>query len=201
MRRAVTINVCWRKSSCELFPLATTRDKVANSGSGKMVISSGVHRKFSLGDLVQSHTVVICSDGVSRLGPGLETRDAPRDPFFEVSVSVSVSKVSGLVSVSGSKDFGLDLELFVSRLCIGYFFMKFCKEFLKKTVLKNDCSKFSRLKTSVAKFSLLLCCLRAGEKICPLPRLKLILNSIKKCARSNDTAGRNLCNERLGVLC
>jgi len=56
------------------------------------------------------------SDGVSRLGLG---RDASRDPFFEVSVSVS--KVSGLVSVSVSKDFGLGLELFVSRLCIGYF--------------------------------------------------------------------------------
>jgi len=36
-------------------------------------------------------------------------------------VSVSVSKVSGLVSVSVSKDFGLGLELFVSKLCIGYF--------------------------------------------------------------------------------
>jgi len=35
-------------------------------------------------------------------------------PIFEVSVS----KFSGLVSVS--KDVGLGLELFVSRLCIGY---------------------------------------------------------------------------------
>jgi len=43
----------------------------------------------------------------------------PRDPFFEVSVS----KVSGLVSVSVSKDFGLGLglELFDSRLCKVYF--------------------------------------------------------------------------------
>jgi len=54
-----------------------------------------------------------------------------RDPFSRVLVSVS--KVSGLVSVSN--DFGL--ELFVSRLCIGYFFMKFCKkEFLKKRFQK-----------------------------------------------------------------
>jgi len=53
----------------------------------------------------------LTSDGVSRLGL------ASRDPFFEVSVSVS--KVSGVVSVS--KDFGLGLELFVLRLCIGYF--------------------------------------------------------------------------------
>jgi len=38
-RRAGTINVCWRKSSCELFPLTATHAKVANSGSGKMVIA------------------------------------------------------------------------------------------------------------------------------------------------------------------
>jgi len=39
VRRIITINVCWRKSSCELFALATTHAKVANSGSGKMVIA------------------------------------------------------------------------------------------------------------------------------------------------------------------
>ena len=49
------------------------------------------------------------------------SRDASRDPFFQVSVS----KVSGLVSVS--KDFGLGLELFVSRLCIGYFLWSFAR--------------------------------------------------------------------------
>jgi len=37
VRRAVTINVCWQTSSCELFPLATTHAKVANSGT--MVIA------------------------------------------------------------------------------------------------------------------------------------------------------------------
>ena len=47
------------------------------------------------------------------------------DPFF--GVSVSVSKVSGLVSVSVLKDFGLGLETLH-----GLFFMKFCKDFLKK---------------------------------------------------------------------
>ena len=36
VRRAVAINVCGRKSSCERFQLATTHAKVANSG--KMVI-------------------------------------------------------------------------------------------------------------------------------------------------------------------
>jgi len=37
VRIAVTINVFGRKTSCELFPLATTHAKVANSG--KMVIA------------------------------------------------------------------------------------------------------------------------------------------------------------------
>jgi len=37
VRRAVTTNVCRRKSSCEPFPLATTHGKVANSG--KVVIA------------------------------------------------------------------------------------------------------------------------------------------------------------------
>jgi len=41
--------------------------------------------------------------------------------------------------------------------------MKFCKEFLKKMVLKNDCSKFNLSNKSVAKLSLLLCYLRDGE--------------------------------------
>jgi len=80
--------------------------------------------------------------------------------------------------------------------------MKFCKkEFLKKTVLKNDCSKFSRSKRSVAKLSLLLCCLRDGENTLPSIPFKIYTEFNKKCARTNDTATRNLCNERLGVLC
>jgi len=39
VRRAVTFNVYWRKSSCELFPFATAHAKVANSGSDKIVIA------------------------------------------------------------------------------------------------------------------------------------------------------------------
>ena len=104
----------------------------------------------------------------------LETWSRSRDPFFEVSVS----KVSGLVSVSVSKHLGL--ELFVSRLCIGY---------------------FSRSRRSVAKLSLLLCCLRDGENNLPSTPFKIYTEFNKKCARTNDTAARNLCNERLGVLC
>jgi len=42
VRRVVTINVCWRKSSCELPPLATTHAKRANSSSGKIAIASSL---------------------------------------------------------------------------------------------------------------------------------------------------------------
>ena len=123
------------------------------------------------------------------------SRDVSRDPFF----GVSVSKVSGLVSVS--KDFGLGLELFVSRLCIGYFFMKFCKEFLKNTVLKSDCSKFSRSKSSVAKLFLFSCYLRDGENNLSATPFKIYIEFNKKCACTSETAARNLCNDRLGMPC
>ena len=56
------------------------------------------------------------------------SRETSRDQFF--GVSVSVTKVSRLVSVSVSKDFGLGLELFVSRLCIGYFLRSFARSSL-----------------------------------------------------------------------
>jgi len=46
VRRAVTTNVCWQKSSCKLFPLAATHAKVANSGNGKMVIACYRTRYF-----------------------------------------------------------------------------------------------------------------------------------------------------------
>jgi len=118
-----------------------------------------------------------------------------RDPFF----GVSVLKVSGLVLVSVSKDFGLGLEVFVSRLCI--VFLKFCKEFVKKTVSKTDCSKFSHSNMSVDKLSLLLCCLRDGKNNLPSTPFKIYTEFNKKCACANETAARNLCNERLGVLC
>ena len=45
-RRAITINVYWRKSSCELFALATTHAKVGNSGRDKMVIAHYRMRYF-----------------------------------------------------------------------------------------------------------------------------------------------------------
>jgi len=79
--------------------------------------------------------------------------------------------------------------------------MKFCKEFLKKTVLNEDCSKFSRSKRSVAKLSLLLCCLQVGENNLPSSPFKIYTEFNKKCACTSETAARNLCSERLGVLC
>jgi len=58
------------------------------------------------------------------------SRDVSRDPFFRVSVS----KVSGLVSVS--KEFGLERETSLETLH-ELFFMKSCK----KRLLKNEFTK------------------------------------------------------------
>ena len=80
-------------------------------------------------------------------------------------------------------------------------FMKFCKEFLKKTVLKNDGSKFSCSKRSVATFSLLLCYLRDGENNLPSTPFKIYTEFNERCACTRQTAADNLCNMSLGVLC
>jgi len=80
--------------------------------------------------------------------------------------------------------------------------MKFCKKkFLKKRFLKNDCSKFGRSKRSVAKLSLLLCCLRDGENNLPSTTFKIYTEFNTKCACTKETAARNLCNKRLEILC
>jgi len=46
-----------------------------------------------------------------------------------------------------------------------------------------------------------LCCLRDGEYNLPSTPFKIYTEFNKKCACTNDTTARNLCNERLGVLC
>jgi len=135
--------------------------------------------------------------------PVMESRDL-------VSVSRLVSRpifwslgLEGLRFRLGlvSKDFGLVLELCVSRLCVGYFLWSFAsRSSSKKTVLKNDCSKFSRSKRSVAKLPLLFCCLWDGENNFPSTPFKIYTEFNKKCACTKETAAGNLCNERLGIL-
>ena len=110
----------------------------------------------------------------SSYATGSRSRDASRDPFF--GVSVSVSKVSGLVSVS--KDFGLGI--FVSRLCIGYFLWSFARRsFLKKRFWKMIAQNSAFQRGQWLSF---LCCYVICEMektIWTLPRLKFKLNSIK----------------------
>jgi len=67
-------------------------------------------------------------------------------------------------------------------------------------VLKND---FQNLAVQRGQWllSLLLCCLRVGENNFPSTPFKIYTEFNKKCACTNETAARNLCNERLGVLC
>jgi len=94
----------------------------------------------------------------------------------------------------------MSLELFVSKLCIGYFLWSFARSSIKKQFW-NDCSKFSCSKRSVAKLSLLLCSLRVGENNLPSTLFKIYRPTEfnKKCVSTKETAARNLCNERLGV--
>jgi len=54
---------------------------------------------------------------------------------------------------------------------------------------------------SVAKLSLLLCCLRDGENNLPSTPFKSYPEFNKKCACTNETVSCNLCSERLEVLC
>ena len=63
-------------------------------------------------------------------------------------------------------------------------------------VLKDDCSKFSRSKRLVAMLSLLLRCLWDGENNFPSTPLKIYTEFNQKCACTNETAARNLRNER-----
>jgi len=112
------------------------------------------------------------SDKVSRLAS--VSRHVSR-PLFRVSVS----KVSGLVSVSVSKDFGLGLELLVSRLCMSFYLWSLAQETAPSNAdFQSNCSQFSRsTRPEAINF---FCCYAAMEKsICPLPRLKFFLNSIK----------------------
>ena len=53
----------------------------------------------------------------------------------------------------------------------------------------------------MAKLSLLLCCLRDGENNLPSTPFKIYTEFNKKCACTDETAARNLCNETLRVLC
>jgi len=87
-----------------------------------------------------------------------------RDPLYEVSVS---------------KDFSLGVELFVSRLCIGYFLWSFARSSFKKQFLKLI---VQNLVVQRGQWLSFLCCYVVCEMektICPLPRLTFILNSIK----------------------
>jgi len=92
--------------------LGLLHDQKKTASSFSHLCNVSINPDLVFASFGQDNRLLDSSDGVSRLGLGLETRLETR--FLK---SVSISKVSGLVSVS--KDFGLGLELFVSRLYIG----------------------------------------------------------------------------------
>ena len=91
-----------------------------------------------------------------------QSRDLSRDLFF----GVSLSKVSGLVSVSVLNDFGLGLELFISRFYMGYFLQTFARSSIQNGY-KKWLFKIQLFKEVSGKLSLLLCYLRDGENHMP----------------------------------
>jgi len=113
------------------------------------------------------------SDGVSRLGLSLESRRVSRPVFWSLGLEGLRSRLG--LECFRSRSRAIRLET-LHRL----FFMKFCKEFFKKTVLRYDCSKFSHSKRSVAKLSLLLCYLRDGENNLPSAPFKIYTEFNKK---------------------
>ena len=119
------------------------------------------------------------------------SRRVSRPVFWSLGLEglVSVSKVSsrsrrsrlgleGLVSVS--KDFGLGLELFVSRLCIGYFLWSFARRSsFKKWFYKMIVQNLAVQRGQWLSFLYCYVVCELEKTICPLPRLKFTMNSIK----------------------
>jgi len=120
------------------------------------------------------------------------SRDMSRNPFFW-----SIEGVMSRLGLEGfrSRSRALRLET-LNKLFLG----SFARSSLKNG-FKNDCSKFNRLKRSVAKLSLLLCYLRGGENHLPSTPFEIYTDFNTKCVCTNETAAQNLCNEKLGVLC
>ena len=106
----------------------------------------------------------------------LETWSRSQDTCWDQFFRVSVSKVTGLVSVS--KDFGLGLELWDWRLCMSYFFRKTCKKQLLKKRIYSVIVQNSAIQ-SHQWLSFLYCYAAVEKTICPLPCSKVLLNSIK----------------------
>jgi len=116
--------------------------------------------------------MLICiSDGVSRLGLGLETRLETR--FWSLGLEGLRSRLGLGLEGFRSRSRALRLET-LHRL----FFIKFCKkEFLWKTEMIFQNSAVQR-----GQWLSFFCCYvvcEMAKTICPLPRLKFILSSIK----------------------
>jgi len=103
---------------------------------------------------------------------------------------VSVSNVSGLVS--GSKDFGLELETSLETLHELFFLWSLARSGFLKTDLQSNCLKFSRSNRSVAKLSLLLC--YYGENNFPSTLFKICAKFNKNSVCTSETAAHDFCN-------
>ena len=138
-----------------------------------MTIKNSKSRNYTYSRTIKSAGRRYTSNGVSRLGLGLET-------------------------CLESRCRALSLET-LHRL----FYVNFCKkEFLKKTVLKMIVQNLAVQRGQrISCLGLLLCCLRDRENNLPSTPFKIYTEFNEKCACTKETPAHNLCNDRLGVLC
>ena len=131
-------------------------------------------------------------DGVSRLGLGLET--CLETSFLESrsrmsQVSSRSRRISVSVSSSSSRDFAQVILL----------------SFARRSSLKNGFKMIvQNLAVQRGQWLSFLCCQVVQElekNNLPSTPFKICTEINKKCACTNQTAARNLCNETLGVLC
>jgi len=155
-------------------------------------MTNAIHRKLSQVSFSTILAVIESRDLIS------VSRRVPRPIFWNLGLGLGLEGLRSRL--------GLGLEGFRSRsralrleTLQRLFFMKFCKkEFPQKMVLNMIVQNLAVQRGQWLSF---LCCYvvcKMEKTICPLPRLKFILNSIKKCACTNETAARRLISATRG---
>jgi len=108
------------------------------------------------------------------------SRRVPRPIFWNLGLGLDLGLgLEGLRSRLGLEGFRSRSRAFRLETLQRLFFMMFCKEFLQKMVLNMIVQTLAVQKGQWQSF---LCCYvvcKMEKTICPLPRLKFILNSIK----------------------
>ena len=137
------------------------------------------------------------SDGVSRLGLGLETC---LENHFS-SLDLGLECLRSRLGLEGFRSRSLAL-ISLETLHELFLLWSLARSSSLKAHLYSQCSKFSRSMRSVAKLSLLL--YYYGENNLPSTLFKICTEFNKNSVCASETAAHNFCNtcnETLGILC